>query len=132
LETAGFSLRTDLPDEPLFLEIDQDAIRQALTNLVDNAIKYSSNDREILVSLLEKGNKIEIQVKDKGIGIPDGEKGKIFEGFYRHHEASQHNPKGVGLGLKMVKYIMDAHKGEIKVESQPNKGSTFILVFSKS
>ena len=131
LETAGFSLKTNLPDELLFLEIDQDAIRQALTNLVDNAIKYSANEREILVSLIEKSNTVEIQVKDKGIGIPDGEKEKIFVGFYRHYEASQHNPKGVGLGLKMVKYIMDAHKGEIKVVSQLNKGSTFILIFPK-
>ena len=59
------------------------------------------------------------------------EKEKIFEGFYRHAEASHHNPKGVGLGLKIVKHIMEAHKGEIKVESQPNKGSTFSLIFPK-
>jgi two-component system phosphate regulon sensor histidine kinase PhoR len=131
LEKDGFFLRTFLPKNPLFLEIDVDAVRQALTNLLDNAIKYSLEKREIDVELIEMEGEVEIQVRDKGIGIPLKDQKKIFEKFYRHPEASRHKPKGVGLGLKIVKHIMEAHKGEIRVESQPNKGSTFSLIFPK-
>ena len=131
LESEGFVIRTNLPEEPLFLEIDKDAVGQALTNIIDNAIKYSSDEREVMIQLIEKEKYVELQVKDKGIGIPSEEREKIFEGFYRHAEASQQNPKGVGLGLKIVKHIMEAHKGEVKVESRPNKGSTFSLIFPK-
>ena len=81
---------------------------------------------------VEKRKKIEIRVEDKGIGIPQEEMNKIFEGFYRHNKAIEHNPKGVGLGLKIVKHIMDAHKGDIRIQSQLNKGSTFTLILPKS
>lgn len=131
LKKEGFLLRMNLPESPIFLMIDQDAIKQALTNLLDNAIKYSSDKREIDVELIETKEYIEIRVRDKGIGIPLDEHEKIFDRFYRHPEASLHEPKGVGLGLKIVKHIMDAHKGEIKVESQAHKGSTFSLIFLK-
>lgn len=131
LESDGFVFTVDLAEGPIFLEIDQDAVKQALTNLIDNAIKYSSDKREIVIQLIEREKLAEIHVKDKGIGIPSRDIKRIFEEFYRHAEASQHNPKGVGLGLKIVKHIMEAHKGEVKVESQANKGSTFILIFPK-
>ena len=131
LESDGFVLKTILPENPLFLEIDKDAVKQALTNLIDNAIKYSSDKKDIMIQVAEKEKQVEIQVKDKGLGIPTEEREKIFEGFYRHSEASRHSPKGVGLGLKIVKHIMEAHKGEVKVESQPSKGSAFSLIFPK-
>ena len=131
LESDGFVLKTNLPENPLFIEIDKDAVKQALTNLIDNAIKYSSDKKDIMIQVVEKEKHVEIQVKDKGIGIPSKEREKIFEGFYRHAEASRHNPQGVGLGLKIVRHIMEAHKGEVKVESQPNRGSTFSLIFPK-
>jgi len=131
LESEGFIIRTHMPRKPLFLDIDSDAVKQALTNLIDNAIKYSSDEREIVINIVEEEKEVEIQVVDKGIGIPPEEQEKIFEGFYRHAEAVRNNPKGVGLGLKIVKHIMDAHRGEIKVKSQPNKGSTFSLIFHK-
>lgn len=131
LESEGFVWKIRLAEKPLILKLDQDVVKQALTNLLDNAIKYSSDKREIMIQLIEKEKQVEIQVKDRGIGIPSKEQKKIFQGFYRHSEASQYNPKGVGLGLKIVKHIMEAHKGEIRVESQPNKGSTFSLIFPK-
>jgi two-component system phosphate regulon sensor histidine kinase PhoR len=130
-ESNGFVLQTNLPENPLLLEIDKDAVKQALTNLIDNAIKYSSDEKDIVIQVIEKEKQVEIQVKDKGLGIPSKERDKIFEGFYRRAEASRHNPKGVGLGLKIVKHTMEAHKGEVKVESQPNRGSTFSLIFPK-
>jgi signal transduction histidine kinase len=128
-DSDEFVLHTKMPGKPLFLKIDRDAVMQALTNLLDNAIKYSSGEKEIVVELVQKVKLIEIKVRDKGIGIPAGEQKKIFEGFYRYAEANRHSTKGVGLGLKIVKHIMSAHGGEIHVESQPGEGSTFSLIF---
>lgn len=129
LDSERFVIETRLPEKPIFLEIDPDAVRQALTNLIDNAMKYSSGKKEIKVELTQKGKQVEIRVRDRGIGIPQEEQKRIFEGFYRHAEAIRHSPKGVGLGLKVIKHIMHAHRGEIKLESQPGEGSTFSLVF---
>lgn len=131
IDSEKYVLHIDMPKEPLFLNIDQDAVKQALTNLIDNAIKYSSAKREIGIKVVDKEKDVEIQVRDKGIGIPEEAKEKIFEGFYRHADAVRHSPKGVGLGLKIVKHIIEAHQGEIRVESQANEGSTFTLVFPK-
>ncbi len=107
-------------------------MKQALTNLIDNAIKYSQDEKEINIRLVEQKKHIEIQVEDKGLGISPEEQERIFEEFYRAANASQHSTKGVGLGLKITKHIMTVHKGDVKIESQPNKGSTFILIFPKS
>ena len=106
-------------------------MKQVLTNLIDNAIKYSSDKKEIEIKVTEKKNNVIIQIRDKGIGIPLEAQDKIFEGFYRHDGAVKSNPKGVGLGLRIVKHIMKAHKGDVKVESEPDKGSTFSLYFPR-
>ncbi len=82
--------------------------------------------------MVETKKGIEIRVKDKGIGIPHDDQKKIFDKFYRHREGRQHRPKGVGLGLKIVKHIIDAHHGEIRVDSQPGHGSTFSLILPKA
>jgi signal transduction histidine kinase len=131
LDSEGFVLRIHLPEHPVYSKIDRDAVMQALTNLIDNAIKYSPCEREITIRLVEQKKHIEIQVEDKGMGISVDEQEKIFKEFYRTADASEHNTKGVGLGLKIIKHIMAVHKGDVKIESQPNKGSTFILIFPK-
>jgi signal transduction histidine kinase len=128
-DSDEFVFKTQLPKKSLFLEIDQDAVKQALTNLLDNAIKYSSDKKEIVIELVREDKHVEIRVKDRGIGIPAEEHEKIFEGFYRQVDADRHSPKGVGLGLKIVKHIMKAHGGEVSVESQSGKGSVFSLIF---
>jgi len=122
-------LRAEMPREDVVLEADQDALRQALLNLVDNAIKYSQGRKDITVRLLPGNESVEIQVEDKGIGIEPGNRERIFEAFFRSPEAVQQNPKGVGLGLKIVKHIMDAHGGRIGLRSEPGQGSTFSLIF---
>jgi len=99
--------------------------------LIDNAIKYSSKKREISIVVEENNNFAEIRIQDRGIGIPEQEQRKIFKGFYRVSDAQQLDPKGVGLGLKIVKHIMEAHGGVVRVESQIDRGSTFSLVFPR-
>lgn len=129
LQTEGFSLKMELPEEPVELRIDRDAVKQILTNLLDNAIKYSGSTKEILIRLIKEKDRVELSVADTGIGISQEEQEKIFGGFYRSTEASHRNPSGVGIGLKIVKHIMDAHKGKIRVVSQVGQGTVFIMVF---
>jgi two-component system phosphate regulon sensor histidine kinase PhoR len=105
---------------------------KALTNVLDNAIKYSTNKGEITIRLLENSNDVEIQIQDRGIGISPEDQKKIFDDFFRSPEALRKSPKGVGLGLRVVKYIMEAHKGEVRIESQLGKGSLVSIVFPKT
>lgn len=122
-------LAAEMPDEPVVLEADQDAVRQALLNLVDNAIKYSSGRKEVTVRLVPGSESVEIQVEDHGIGIEPGERERVFEAFFRSARAARENPGGVGLGLKIVKHILDAHGGRVELRSEPGKGTTFSLIF---
>lgn len=131
MEAEDFTVKVKMPKNPVNLHVDRDAVRQTLINLIENAVKYSSNMKDITVRLSQKAHQVVIAVMDKGIGISSEEIPRIFEKFYRHAEASRLNPKGVGLGLKIVKHIMEAHEGEVKVESLPGKGSVFYLVFPK-
>ncbi len=122
-------LTVEMPDGPVPAEADPDAVRQALLNLVDNAIKYSAGRKRVAVRLAATANGAEISVRDSGIGITPEDRERVFEAFYRAPEAVRHDPKGVGLGLKIVKHIMDAHGGGIAIEGAPGRGTTFTLKF---
>jgi len=132
LRSLAFLVQKHIPQKPVLLNIDPDAIHQALTNLIDNAIKYSYPKREISIRIIEKSQEVDIQVQDKGIGIPEKEQTKIFSAFYRMSEPQNVATKGVGLGLSIVKHIMEAHGGEIRVHSKKGEGSTFVLIFPRS
>lgn len=131
LENKGFTLSVEIPKAPLHLLIDKDAVKQVLINILDNSIKYSPDKRDIRIRVIETEKVVEIHIRDRGIGIPDTEQAKIFNGFFRGKDAIQEAPKGVGLGLKIARNIMESHKGLIRVESYPGMGSTFILIFPK-
>jgi signal transduction histidine kinase len=131
LQSLGFTLGKQIPKEPVWLNIDSDAIKQALTNLIDNAIKYSAKKREVYIAVVPMDNHAEIRIQDRGVGVSEQERQKIFQGFYRVSDAQHMAPRGVGLGLKIVKHIMEAHGGDVGVESQKGRGSTFILTFPR-
>jgi signal transduction histidine kinase len=131
IEEEGFRLQLKFPPAAVFLAVDRDAFTQVLINLIDNAVKYSPKDKEIEIQVLDKPGEVEVEVSDRGIGINPEQKDRIFEKFYRAPEAARVNPKGVGMGLKIVKHIMDAHQGEIRAESRPLGGSTFRVIFPK-
>ena len=118
----GIRLQTDLPEEASAL-IDPDAIRQALVNLIDNAVKFSPKDSSVKISL--SGN--EIRITDQGPGIPKAEHDRIFEKFHRLGGELRRETQGTGIGLSLVKAIAEAHGGSVAVESEPDQGSTFIL-----
>jgi signal transduction histidine kinase len=107
--------------------IDPEAISRAFLNLLDNAVKYSGESREITVRLDKRDEYITISVTDHGIGISREERDKIFEKFYRVSTGLVHDVKGSGLGLSIVKHIVDAHRGLLTLNSKPGAGSTFTI-----
>ncbi|MEW6734141.1 MAG: ATP-binding protein, partial [Acidobacteriota bacterium] len=124
----GFTITLEMPEEALpAISIDSDTIVQAFMNLIDNAIKYSGSCKEIRVRLGCQDQYITISVIDYGIGIPRNDHTKIFEKFYRVSTGLVHDVKGSGLGLSIVKHIVEAHKGKVTVTSTPGKGSTFTI-----
>ena len=100
-------------------------MEQVMHNLLDNACKYSGDSRKIEVHFLLKGNRIIISVRDYGIGIRKEDQEKIFSRFYRAGEELTQTVKGSGIGLTIVKQIVEAHNGTINVESEIGKGSIF-------
>jgi signal transduction histidine kinase len=128
LKQNGFTLSYDEPENALpSVVIDPDAIALALTNLLDNAIKYSGDVKEINVCLTQSVRFLAVSVTDRGIGIATDEQEKIFEKFYRIGASLVHDVKGSGLGLALVKHIVQAHQGKITVRSKPGEGSTFTI-----
>lgn len=128
IEQNGFAYQEHISDELPPVRIDREAIARSLLNLVNNAIKYSSQDRFLAVSLYRTNGSVKLDVQDHGIGIPRNEQHKIFDKFYRVCDPLCHENKGSGLGLSLVRHIVDAHGGEVSVESAPGKGSTFSIV----
>ena len=107
------------------VQADKEAIKQALKNLIDNAIKYSGDSKVIDIHISHSAHIIEIVIQDYGIGIPQKSIPYIFDRFYRVPYEENNNIKGNGLGLALVKQIIDRHRGEIDVESELNEGTTF-------
>lgn len=108
---------------------DRASISEAIINLLDNAIKYSHDKKTITLKTGSEKNFSFIEVRDEGIGIPKNYQHEIFDPFYRAPTGDVHNTKGSGLGLTLVKKTVEAHRGKIKVDSAPGKGSTFRLYF---
>ncbi|MBK5259160.1 MAG: HAMP domain-containing histidine kinase [Thermoanaerobaculia bacterium] len=110
------------------LPLDRDAMAQVLMNLLDNAVKYSGDVKEIDVALSVAEGFVRIAIRDRGIGIPAAEQKKIFEKFYRVGSGLVHDVKGSGLGLAIVTHVVRAHGGRVEVASMPGSGSTFTIV----
>jgi signal transduction histidine kinase len=107
---------------------DQEALSRALWNLLDNAVKYSPHCQTIWVEADGEGDEVEIRVRDQGLGIAESEQPQIFKKFIRGGSAQAAGAKGTGLGLTMVRHIVAAHGGQVRVESQPDVGSTFTIL----
>ncbi|MDB5158010.1 MAG: two-component sensor histidine kinase, partial [Mucilaginibacter sp.] len=108
---------------------DKFALTSVVTNLVENAIKYSKPCETVDVKLFSKDGRIHLQVADHGIGIADEEKSRIFERFYRVGSEDTRNTKGTGLGLFIVKQVLDKHEASIRVKDNRPEGSIFEVVF---
>jgi signal transduction histidine kinase len=127
IEQNGFEFQEHIADDVPPVRVDREAIARSVLNLVNNAVKYSSDHKFLGVNLYRTNGAVKIEVVDHGIGIPAGEQAKIFEKFYRAGDPLVHNTKGSGLGLSLVRHIVQAHGGEVSVESAPGKGSKFTI-----
>ncbi|HPW17174.1 MAG TPA: ATP-binding protein [Candidatus Aminicenantes bacterium] len=125
----GLALVVSLPYGPV--PVEADAVRQAVFNLVDNAFKYSTPPKRVAVSLAPTAAGAEIAVSDSGIGVAPAERERLFDAFFRGAEARRLDLRGVGLGLMIVKHVMDAHGGEVAVSGEPGRGATFTLRFPR-
>lgn len=110
------------------IRVDEEALRRAVRNLLDNAMKYSPNCRTIWVSGSLEGNKVCIAVQDMGMGIGADEQQAIFQKFVRGDAAKEAGIKGTGIGLAMVRQIIEAMHGEVRLKSEIGAGSTFTIL----
>ncbi len=129
---SGFDIQTNIQTDLPPVLIDRDAMAQAISNLLDNAIKYSGEVKRLSITTETRGSDLSIEIADHGIGISRAEQAKIFEKFYRVDNGLVHDVKGSGLGLSLVKHIIEAHHGTISVESDVGKGSRFRILLPLS
>ena len=128
LRKQGFEVEADLePDMPDSV-MDDDAIAQALLNLLNNAVKYSGEKKSIKVSARHKDGLLYVSVTDHGIGIDKQEQSKVFEMFYRGSSENVRATRGTGLGLAITKHTIEAHGGSVTLESVKGQGSTFTII----
>ena len=131
LQSNGFEFIFNKHNSPLKIKADSEALSEAIINLIDNAVKYSKDKKNVQLLTGEEKESVFLEVKDLGIGIGTEDQKRIFDKFYRVSSGFVHNIKGTGLGLSLVKHIMDAHNGKISLSSEPGHGSKFRLVFKK-
>jgi len=127
IEQNGFQFEQKIDNDLPQVWVDREAIARSLLNLVNNAVKYSATEKYLGVNLYRHNGGVNLEVVDHGIGIPVKEQPKIFEKFYRVGDPLVHNTKGSGLGLSLVRHIVQAHGGEVAVESELGQGSKFII-----
>jgi two-component system phosphate regulon sensor histidine kinase PhoR len=129
LETNEFVLSLNLPEESIAINGDHEAIYEALIILIDNAMKYSDDKKQIQIGLEHSGQLAKLYVKDEGIGIATDRLPHIFDKFYRVADQDKYVAQGTGLGLSILKHIADAHEAKIDVSSSVGQGSTFTMTF---
>jgi len=123
--SRGLELTMEGDESDAFVEADRGRITQVLNNLIGNAMKFSPNGGAIRLRLEEHEEYVDVTVTDEGIGVPPDKLNRIFERFYQIDGSARRRFGGAGIGLAIVKRIVDAHHGEIWVESEPSKGSRF-------
>jgi signal transduction histidine kinase len=124
-EEKKITVQTNLPNAPVLVSVDRIRMRQALANLLDNALKYTPENGQVTITVRTEGNEAVISFKDTGIGIPADEQDKIWSRLYRGDKSR--SQRGLGLGLSLVKAIVEAHNGKARVSSVPEQGAEFVV-----
>lgn len=127
IENKGISLIFDTEVEEKIMAVDAEKIERIMLNLLSNAIKFTPKGKEIIVNIYDKVNFIEISVRDTGIGIPKEKQNIIFERFRQVDKSLTRNREGSGIGLSLVKSLVEMHGGTITVNSNPGEGSEFVI-----
>jgi signal transduction histidine kinase len=133
LEKKSIQLALDIPDALPDVQVDEDKIRQVLTNLLSNALKFTPTQGKIRIAAKNQSEFMRISVQDSGVGVPEDQKEAIFERFrqVKQPNAVVTGQKGTGLGLAIAKGIVEAHGGRIWVESELGKGTVFHFTLPK-
>ncbi len=127
INEKDFEIERDIESDLPPVIIDRRALIQAVQNLIANALKYSNSSRWMKISAFREGGEICISVEDRGIGIAPGDLKKVFEPFFRAQGVVDEQISGNGLGLSLVKEIVEAHKGQVSVKSEIGKGTVFTI-----
>lgn len=122
---------TDGADRPIYVFADKDKIRQVFVNLIENSIKYGSENGNCWVNIIDDGKNALVEVSDDGPGIPQEHLSRLFERFYRVDKSRSRDAGGTGLGLAIVKHIIEGHGKNISVQSEIGKGTTFRFALEK-
>lgn len=131
LKSRKIKLHSEMRPSPFLLSADPKSIEQAFSNLIDNAIKYNQEGGEIFVKASQDPEVTKIEIRDTGIGIPEADLPRIFERFYRVDKSRSRETGGAGLGLSIVKHIVERHSGQIHASSAKQKGATFTITLPK-
>jgi signal transduction histidine kinase len=126
-DEQGIRLITQVADNVADFMGDVDQFKRALVNLIENAIKFNKRGGEVGIVAKNRAHYVMFAISDDGIGIPEQLQGKIFDRFYRAHQPGAEHITGTGLGLSLVKAVVESHNGHIRVESQPGLGTTFYI-----
>jgi two-component system phosphate regulon sensor histidine kinase PhoR len=125
---SGYRIELQSPMHKTFVRADGEALSRAIWNLLDNAVKYSPDCRTVWVDVESNEQRISIAVRDRGLGIPVREQREIFDKFVRGADSKARRIKGTGIGLAMVRHIVQAHGGEVVLASRPGEGSRFTIL----
>jgi two-component system phosphate regulon sensor histidine kinase PhoR len=126
------NIETEFSDDSAIISVDRPHMVNAVANLLTNALKYSNRYPEIRIRTFSVGENVGLEIRDNGIGIAAKYHKSIFEKYFRVPTGDVHNIKGFGIGLSYVKHVVEGHGGRIQVESEPGKGSTFVILLPKS
>jgi signal transduction histidine kinase len=128
VSNRGYAIEFSPPAGEAWIRGDREALSGALWNLLDNAVKYSPVEKRVEVSIVSANGKVEVMVRDRGDGIAGDDLKRVFGKFYRGANAKKQGTKGTGIGLAMVKEIVEAHGGTVRVRSEVGRGSEFTMV----
>lgn len=128
ITAAGFELEVQIEDDLPPIQADRDALSQAILNLLDNAVKYSPEEKFIALRASRRGSEVAIEMEDRGIGIAPGDQSKVFEKFHRAGNPLTPTTRGSGLGLALAKHAVEAHGGRIRLRSAVGQGSCFTIL----
>jgi signal transduction histidine kinase len=127
VKDSGYTIELRSPENSVHVKADREALSHAIWNLLDNAVKYSPECRTVWVDIDRHDSRVSVVVRDRGLGIPLHEQRDIFEKFVRGTDSKTRRIKGTGIGLAMVRRIVQAHGGEIQLASAPGEGSRFTI-----
>jgi signal transduction histidine kinase len=129
LESGGLEVELDVPDDLPVVWIDREAISQVIINLLSNATKYGADGGWVGVRARADEEGVDLTIRDRGLGISKEDQLRIWDRFYRSADPNVRRRRGTGIGLTIVRYIVDEHGGSITVDSSPGKGTTFTIHF---